>query len=166
LRRARLAPERTGQAPALLKMLPTGYRYAGTLACLECHASDNDFHKTTKHFSGLETLRRKSFEFDPYCLKCHTTGYGGPGGFVDAETSPKLGGIGCESCHGPAQAHVQNPRVKTMVSARTACITCHDPENSPAFNFDQYWPKIKHGSVKATKWVHAVAAEGSVNDTK
>ena len=35
-----------------------------------------------------------------------------------------------------------------------ACITCHDPENSPKFNYTDYYPRIKHGAVKATQWTH------------
>ena len=28
---------------------------------------------------------------------------------------------------------------------QSACVSCHNPQNSPKFEFDKYWPKIKHG---------------------
>ena len=147
-----LDPSVTGEAPALLKSLPAGYRYAGNRACAECHTQDNVIYATTHHAAGLKTLHEKDFDFDPYCLKCHTTGYGAPGGFVNANKTPELGGIGCESCHGPSQAHAANPRKKTTAVAVGSCVTCHDPENSPKFNYLDYYQRILHGKVKATQF--------------
>lgn len=152
LKHEKLDPSVTGEAPALLRTLPGDFRYAGSQSCAECHVQDAKLWGASKHAHGLETLTAKNFDFDPYCLKCHTTGYGAPGGFKTIDVSAPLGGIGCESCHGPAHSHVVNPRTKTIVDARTACITCHDPENSPNFVYGEYWPKIKHGEEKATKW--------------
>ncbi len=146
LKKEKLDPARTGEAPALLRGLPKEYRYAGTAKCTECHALDAVIHANSKHAHGLQTLTSKGFDFDPYCLKCHTTGYGGPGGYSSLDATPQLGGIGCESCHGPSQAHALDSKVKTPVPGKTACITCHDPENSPSFNFEQFWPRIKHGA--------------------
>ncbi|MCZ7644420.1 MAG: multiheme c-type cytochrome [Planctomycetota bacterium] len=151
LRAEKLDPARTGEAPALLRGLPEGYRYAGNAACARCHVADDALHRQMAHAHGLETLEKKGFEFDPYCLKCHTTGYGAPGGFSTLDRTPALGGIGCESCHGPSQAHAANPRLKTPVKGSAACITCHDPDNSPSFDYAVYWPKIVHGLEKAVE---------------
>jgi hypothetical protein len=30
-------------------------------------------------------------------------------------------------------------------------VRCHDRENSPKFNYDQYWDKIKHGETPGTR---------------
>ena len=62
--------------------------YAGSAKCTECHVADAAIHAASKHAHGLQTLTSKGFDFDPYCLKCHTTGYGGPGGFTS------LGAVG------------------------------------------------------------------------
>ncbi len=149
LKELKLDPKDTGEVPALLKNLPADYRYAGSESCAKCHVQDAALHSQSRHAKGLETLRARDFAFDPYCLKCHTTGYGGPGGFVNAEATPQLGGIGCENCHGPGQAHAANPHVKTLVTdSKTACANCHDPENSPKFEFASFWEKIKHGQEK------------------
>ena len=55
--------------------------------------------------------------------------------------------VGCESCHGPSLAHADNEEVHTAYYARAAdrCTGCHDRENSPEFQFDPYWAKIRHG---------------------
>ena len=149
LKTEKLDPQQTGETPPLLSNLPADYRYAGSTTCATCHVQDAALHQRSQHAHGLETLRNKDFAFDPFCLKCHTTGYGGPGGFVNAEATPELGGIGCENCHGPSAAHAAKPRVKTTWSeSKSACLSCHDPENSPKFEFNAYWAKITHGQEK------------------
>jgi hypothetical protein len=143
LRTAELPPERTGERVAAAG---PGQRYAGSEACGTCHTPDLDLWKVSKHAHGYETLVAKGFEADAYCLRCHTTGYGGPGGFRTARETAARGGVGCESCHGPSQAHAAEPlRVKTPVRAKDACLGCHDPENSPQFNYEVFWPRILHG---------------------
>ena len=70
--------------------------------------------------------------------------------------------VGCEDCHGPGEKHVeaemgadtalqeklQKVMVVTKEQAQTDkthwCLNCHDLDNSPDFNFDEYWPKIEH----------------------
>jgi hypothetical protein len=58
--------------------------------------------------------------------------------------------VGCEDCHGPSREHVRDPKIHTgyFGQARNQCITCHDAENSPRFNFDEYWKRIQHGKKK------------------
>jgi len=150
LRSAALPPEKTGEAMPLLAGLPPDYRYAGSAACETCHTPDAGIWKASKHARGLETIVAKGFDADPFCIRCHTTGYGGPGGFVSASTTPLLGGIGCESCHGPSQAHASAPlKTRTPAKAFDACLKCHDPENSPTFAVAEFWPKIVHGKGKS-----------------
>jgi hypothetical protein len=150
LRTASLPPEKTGETVPLLAGLPAGYRYAGSAACEACHTPESHIWKDSKHANGMETLRAKGFDADPYCLRCHTTGYGGPGGYRTAAETPALGGIGCESCHGPSQAHATAPlREKTPARALQACLSCHDPENSPTFAAEVFWPRIVHGKRRA-----------------
>ena len=83
---------------------------------------------------------------DPYCQHCHTTGYGLPGGFQSIADGKLRQDVGCESCHGPAQSHVVQPRQKTMYDARDRCVACHDHENSPQFDRQKYWDQIAHGT--------------------
>jgi hypothetical protein len=76
---------------------------------------------------------------------CHTTGYGLPDGFQSLARSQTRVAVGCESCHGPSQAHADRPTRRTPFTARDRCTRCHDHENSPQFVFEAYWSKIEHG---------------------
>jgi len=53
--------------------------------------------------------------------------------------------VGCESCHGPSQEHVEQPRAKTYFAAHDQCLRCHDRENNPGFVYTAAWEKIEHG---------------------
>ena len=63
------------------------------------------------------------------CLPCHTVGYGLPTGFTSLAKTPKLAGVQCENCHGPAANHAANPDDPTLVPrvevAATVCGGCH-----------------------------------------
>src|SRR5262249_43239725 len=123
---------------------------AGTDACLKCHADDCEQWSSTRHSKAWATLVEKAAQMDPYCQHCHTTGYGEPGGFQSTATGAQRQNVGCESCHGPAQAHVLRPATRTLYDARDRCAQCHDHENSPKFQFEEFWAQISHG-VPASK---------------
>jgi hypothetical protein len=123
-------------------------KIAGSESCAKCHAQDDFVWHASKHSHAWEVLVAKGAFVDPYCQQCHTTGYGYDGGFVNVAETPNLVHVGCENCHGPSAAHVADPKQKTPFAAREQCIRCHDHENSPQFNYDVYWPKIRHGEQK------------------
>ncbi len=104
---------------------------------------------------------------DPECICCHTVGWDPQEvlryetGYVGLDQSAHLKGVHCENCHGPASEHValeesgdaadaelEAEREKMHITAEWAeknlCITCHDHENSPDFEFDTYWEQIAH----------------------
>jgi len=147
LARADFTPEQTGLASPPPSALGAGYRLAGEPSCRECHTDDCRAWHASKHAQAWESLRKKGAQVDPYCQQCHSTGYGLPGGFVSPRRTPKLGGVGCQSCHGPSQAHAEDPEgIKTPLRpAADRCRGCHDAENSPQFVYDEYWSKIRHG---------------------
>ena len=90
------------------------------------------------------------------------TGWSGtPGDFVpyvfasvgEGPTSPAdvagLRDVQCESCHGPARAHVQaptDPAVRPLAQPGEAiCQQCHDNERDHhAFAWATYRPKVVH----------------------
>jgi hypothetical protein len=76
---------------------------------------------------------------------CHVVGLGSQSGFRSLAATPRLKDVGCESCHGPAAAHSQDPAAHKLppVTAET-CRTCHVAEHSPHFDFATFWPKIRH----------------------
>ncbi len=131
---------------------PASYRAAGSDSCLKCHVADAEAWHHSAHSHAGQTLARKgSFDADPYCLQCHATNFGLPGGFVSPKRTPALMVVGCESCHGPSAAHVERPSVHTTFAAMDQCIRCHDHENSPTFDREKYWAKIKHGKREIAK---------------
>jgi hypothetical protein len=110
---------------------------------------------------------------DPECLSCHVVGWAPQrfepfeGGFTGMASTPHLAHQGCENCHGPAAAHaaVERGDVRASTTERDAlraaltmtidtpegrekvianCLECHDLDNSPNFDFDEYWPAVEH----------------------
>ncbi len=104
---------------------------------------------------------------DPECICCHTAGWDTrevlrfESGYLSAEKTPHLMGVHCENCHGPASRHVELEesadaaeadllveRAALAVTKKEAetkvCYQCHDHENSPDFDFEEYWPQIEH----------------------
>jgi hypothetical protein len=137
----------TSFAASLPPNVPGGFAVAGTKSCRKCHAGEDKIWAKSRHSRAWKSLQDHGTQVDPDCQRCHTTGYGLPGGFISAGRSPALVEVGCESCHGPSRGHVIDPKVHTGYFAQAAnqCITCHDRENSPKFSFDSYWAKIQHG---------------------
>jgi len=126
---------------------PSDYRVAGTESCRECHEDDCRLWDDSRHARAFESLRTKGAHVDPECQRCHTDGYALPGGFISVRRSAGRAHVGCESCHGPSQAHVDEPEVRTAhyTRAKDHCTGCHDRENSPEFELESYWAKIRHG---------------------
>jgi hypothetical protein len=73
-------------------------------------------------------------------------GWSSKSGFVSMEKTPHLKDVGCESCHGPARKHVQDPLNNKLGKAgEGSCMQCHVPAHSPNFDFQTYWKQIEHG---------------------
>jgi Cytochrome c554 and c-prime len=145
LARLDLTAEQSGLVPPPPPNLHAGYRIAGTRACSACHQEESKVHEQSKHALAWHTLQERGLHVDPQCQTCHTTGYGLPGGFQSVAQGGERTAVGCESCHGPSQGHIEQPRVRPQFAARDQCIVCHDRENSPRFSFEEFWNKIRHG---------------------
>ncbi len=146
LRERDFAASETSFVPGL--QYPEDYRVAGTERCRECHEDDCRQWDDSGHAQAWRTLADTGAEVDAYCQSCHTTNFGLPGGFLSAGRSKDRQNVGCESCHGASTAHCDDPDVRTPCYQQAAnqCTTCHDRENSPLFVYNEYWPKIVHGS--------------------
>ena len=91
--------------------------YAGAQACAGLPRRpffNTEIH--TLHFGALTNAEfaAKGGQTNESCLPCHTVGYGLPTGFVSLTQTPKLGGVQCENCHGPAAGHAANPDDPTL----------------------------------------------------
>ena len=110
---------------SLLLLLPAGTSaeepaYVGVEQCMMCHLPHYkswDETRMSKAFDllkpGIRAEAKVKAGIDPgadftkeaFCIECHATGFGKPGGFVDVETTPELAGVQCEMCHGPGSIY-------------------------------------------------------------
>jgi len=90
--------------------------------CAKCHHVQYISWEKQPHAKAFESLQpgtrmevKRAADLDPMkdytedgeCLKCHTTGYGKPGGFVSLKKTPSMTNVQCESCHGPGSEYVE-----------------------------------------------------------
>ncbi len=114
-------------------------RFRGAGFCRFCHKREYEAWRESKHARAFETLKEEGKEENPFCLKCHSTGYG-RGGFVNEEETPQLAGVSCEECH-PGGRCPSSPPPKPSLDD---CRRCHTPEQSPDFEPQKYWREIEH----------------------
>ncbi len=164
-------------ASPVCQAAPAAFSYAGTKKCRPCHLKEYNAWSETKMAKAFELLKpgvkaaektkakldpKKDYTTDPACLACHTTGYGMPGGFVDAATTPDMAGVGCEMCHGPGGTYLkpehmslQNKEYKkaSLVAiglvgtiTKEQCTPCHNPKSPffKDFNFEERKTKGTH----------------------
>jgi len=131
----------TTRSNAFFRVLGPSPQYAGVEACTECHAEVHDTEKNTPHAGAFTNLLfvAQGGQTNNSCLACHTVGAGLQTGFVsknDANTNPRLAGVQCENCHGPAANHAANPDDPTtkprVELAATVCGGCHNSKFVPA----------------------------------
>lgn len=97
-------------------------------------------------------------------------------GWKSYRETPEMFGQGCENCHGPAARHaaVEYGDIEVPEAEQNAlrqalhmevqenegnmagqelgqvvnnCLSCHDLDNSPDFDFQKYWPEVAHEGV-------------------
>lgn len=124
--------------------LSNGLSYVGSSTCGICHKIVYEHWNKTTHGTAYDTLVRKGYQYDPECIKCHTTGYGYVSGFLTHENNSSLINVGCESCHGAGSRHLKYVAEPYGVTDESNCETCHESEHSPKFQYGEYWKKIKH----------------------
>lgn len=145
-----------------------GPTYVGSKSCKMCHIPHYKSWEKTKMGRALDILKpnaysdkkvaagldpSKDYTTDSTCLKCHTVGFGQPGGYEVPDPSDKkavrrakrLAHVGCESCHGPGSEYVVLHK-EIMMESRPykseemyaagmfkigpeVCTKCHNAEN-------------------------------------
>lgn len=151
---------------------PDDVGFVGSIRCARCHPGIYQDWLGTSHAKALRTLRDRGYDWDPECIRCHVVGFlrfGDKrwgrirGGFVDPKRTPHLGDVGCESCHGPGEAHVESPEDRSLWGpggvnrrdpGRKGCEVCHDIENS--FGFvehyeEKFLPRVDHRNVPSDR---------------
>ncbi len=131
--------------------------YAGTQSCAACHATAMKTWQGSGHARAFATLVAFKADADPNCIACHTVGFATVSGYRREFGDAKLVDVGCESCHGPGSAHVEQRRGGGEVTAKFHpvgagdCRKCHHGEFSRPFEYDKFWPAIAHGKEPAAK---------------
>ncbi|MGI6455584.1 MAG: multiheme c-type cytochrome [bacterium] len=119
--------------------------FVGATKCKMCHNKPStgkifDEWQDSHHAKAMDVLSDAEKK-DPKCQKCHTTGFGEPGGFVSLEKTPAMAGVQCESCHGPGAEHIKSKPNKVIPHVweanEEACVKCHNPE-SPTWDPNRY----------------------------
>lgn len=120
---------------------PTTAAYAASSACISCHSAEFARWLGTSHAGAWQSLvGREGATENPECVGCHTTGFGEPGGFgaLSPANLRRFKAVQCEACHGPMAGHPENPAVHARPMGPARCTGCHDPANSPGFDYDSY----------------------------
>ncbi len=142
-------------------------KFVGSQKCESCHEKSYEIWKKSEHAHAYNTIAKLDppRNFDPECVSCHVVGWHPTRffpyetGYQSQEKTPQLVNVGCEDCHGPGEKHVAAENVgseelrkklrQAMVvtkaeAQKQQCLSCHDLDNSPEFNFDLYWPFVQH----------------------
>jgi hypothetical protein len=116
--------------------------YVGPEVCMECHTDQYEsYHAFSKKAHSYQSVARmeKKVTADELraCYKCHTTGYGEPGGFVSLAETPQLKNNSCESCHGPGSVHAETEDPEDVKGTLEVadCEACHSTDRVDAFKF-------------------------------
>jgi len=122
--------------------------YAGEKACETCHAKEHAIWFDTPHAEAFFKLMDVDKSFDPNCIGCHTVGFEQQGGYLDYMLTKDLANVQCENCHGAAREHAESGGKKSVENKdwkpQQMCAQCHVQKHSADFNFETYWPRIKH----------------------
>lgn len=129
--------------------------FVGSASCQSCHPKSHETWSKSGHAHAFQTLVDKGSDADPHCVKCHTVGFGQPGGYRRPMGSSSLTDVGCESCHGPASEHLDRhlhgkpTNFKFRPLGPGDCKSCHYGEFSRPLDWDTFWPGISHGKENA-----------------
>ncbi|MBR0192542.1 MAG: hypothetical protein IJQ31_10810 [Thermoguttaceae bacterium] len=143
--------------------------YVGSKRCESCHEESYKVWKTSRHSIAWKSLEKSNppRTFDPECIACHVEGWNAEhrmpfkSGFLGVDVTPDLINVGCESCHGPGEKHMQaeigsNEKLQEKYrealhldasdkeKMKVLCIQCHDLDNSPKFDYERYYKVIEH----------------------
>jgi formate-dependent nitrite reductase cytochrome c552 subunit len=109
-----------------------GATFVGRAECRDCHARIDDEYATQVNAHTKPNSRHGQAASLQTCGSCHTTGFGQPSGGKLDGTTPKLDGIGCESCHGPGSKHIaadtkleRKATITRTPPAQETCWQCH-----------------------------------------
>jgi 2',3'-cyclic-nucleotide 2'-phosphodiesterase (5'-nucleotidase family) len=122
-------------------------RFLGVHTCARCHSDVARSYAQTAHARAFQSLVTKGQAENPECVGCHVVGFDWVNGY-DRVADPKVAGreslknVQCEACHGYGTGHDRDGGWAER--AKQSCLSCHDSQNSPDFNYESYWSEIAH----------------------
>ncbi len=174
-------PSATGGVTAATVAVVAGgessYAYVGSKKCKKCHIKEHKSWAETRMGQAFDILKPgthkeakekfnvqvdKDYTTDTKCLKCHTTGFGEPGGYAipvpgnkkSIRRAKKLEGVGCECCHGPGSEYVKvfddilkskrKYKVEELYAVglrkvdESTCKNCHNEESPTVLPGDSF----------------------------
>jgi len=144
-----------GSAPQELVQFPSGTN-VGAAKCLSCHPTEHASWLEGPHRKAMATLKAKEQHKDPACVRCHATPKEAGPAPAELGAFHLLDGVGCESCHGPGEAHVKAEGGTDNIEGlgddcpvcviEAVCTSCHTAEMDPDWNLDEALPKVGHGA--------------------
>ncbi|MAF27180.1 MAG: multiheme c-type cytochrome [Gemmatimonadota bacterium] len=108
----------------------------GAESCKSCHQDIYDSWMETPHAAAFATLAEADAWDRPECVGCHITGPERTRVVEDPNVAPEVWNVQCEACHGSGLEHTRDGSYVTAGEA--LCVECHDPDNSPDFDYATY----------------------------
>jgi len=166
-------------------------KFVGSANCKKCHLKEYKSWAETPMAKAFETLKpgakkeakdkakldaNKDYSKDAACLRCHTTGYGEPGGYpkpTDSDQALAIAdrqGVGCETCHGPGSLYSpymrdhekdyktdEAKKLGLQFSDGSNCTACHKggADGSPTVPADFKFDGAAKLKAEAGSGVHA-----------
>lgn len=108
----------------------------GAESCKTCHEPIYESWASTPHATAFARLAEADAWDRAECIGCHVTGASDKHHVTDINVAPELWNVQCEECHGSGLLHARDGSYHT--SGESMCLKCHDSENSPDFNYEDY----------------------------
>lgn len=174
-------------APRASAQGTTAPTYVGAQNCKKCHLKEWKSWAATPMAKTFDSLKpgekkeakekakldpQKDYTKEAACVRCHTTGYGEPGGYpkdgADQKLAAERQGVQCEVCHGPGSAYAaymkdhekdykteEAKKLGLVFSTGESCAVCHKggPDGSPTMAADAKFDGA--AKLKAGDGVHA-----------
>jgi hypothetical protein len=123
--------------------------FLGAELCGRCHQAETEQWKTTSHSLAWATLVDQKKDAEDACITCHVVGYKQNGGFQTNADAPRLANVQCENCHGMGTRHEAFTARPHPITKET-CMTCHNAQQDPSFNFDKEMALVAHTNSSAS----------------
>ncbi len=138
-RQKQLAAQRAREDAAKQKVASSIHERGGVFGAESCKACHEPVYETwmqTPHATAFATLAEADSWDDPDCVGCHVTGIEDKTYVADVNLPPEVWNVQCEECHGSGLDHARDGSYVTAGEA--TCVVCHNPDNSPEFDYELY----------------------------